>query len=139
MLSIMTSYSWKWHRAHGKAFVMLLKDGKKIGSVRDMYMFSQCDCGPYYNCYGGMTESEVPYERVAAYIGGKKIGMFQNVIDAKMAVEHDLGITTRKPKTPEPERIAKPHTPAKEVAAKKTSALWCKKWAARKQNKTKQK
>ena len=103
----MTSYSWKWQRAHGKAFVVLLKDGKKIGSCRDLYMFPQCDCGPDYNCYGGMAESDVPAERVVAYIGGKKIGMFSSVIDAKMAIEHDLGITTRKPKTQEPERITK--------------------------------
>jgi hypothetical protein len=132
------SYSWKWHRAHGKAFIQLLKDGKKIASVRDMYMFPQCDCGPEYNCFWGMSESEVPYERVAAYIGGKKIGMFQDVLDAKFAVETELGITTRKPKKQEPEHSLVSHIPAKTIASQKSHQKLMRKWREKEAQKQKE-
>jgi hypothetical protein len=107
-------FSWKWKRGHGNAYVVLTKDGKKIGSVKNEWMVPQCSCGPDYNCYG-IPESEIPYERVAAYVGGKLIGKFPTVIDAKEAVETALGITTELKKTPQPERIQKKHIPSKNL------------------------
>ena len=83
----MTEYLWKWNRANKKSFLVLYKDGKKIGTVR----LSEGDV---------MDEDGdwVKDTSVKAYAGGKFLGEFPNTVAGKIAVEKELGVSTKKQK-----------------------------------------
>ena len=91
---------WKWKRkAKRSSALILYKDGKKIGCVAlynteaDNPWTDDGEYSPWDNCY-------------VAYKGGERIGAFDTMTEAKIAVETALGVSTKKSKKkPEPERI----------------------------------
>ena len=101
------TYEWKWQRNKGKHFLVLLKDGKKIGTAKQLWgwnMMQICSCWPDYNCYGlNYDELEEKGPNFIAYVGGKQLaGRFDSMTDAKIAVEQALGVSTKKEKRMEP-------------------------------------
>jgi hypothetical protein len=116
-------YEWKWKRAKGKFFLELLRDNKKIGSARETWQPHFCSCGPDYNCYGDTRKQieETYPPRFVSYAGGKLVGRFHTMTDAKIAVELELGVSTKKSKKkPEPQRITTaPHVSAKKIVEQK--------------------
>jgi hypothetical protein len=102
-------YEWKWRRTNSKHFLVLLKDGKKLGSALDLHPPpQQCECGPDYNCLGltlAQWDSEYP-NRFTAYVGGKRLDEYEDMTAAKVAVETALGVTTKKEKKVQvPEKV----------------------------------
>jgi len=91
------TYAWKWKRnAHRKHSLILNKDGKKIGAIR-------CYGGPApWDCY---EEEESWYK---AYSGGKLVGSFPTMTEAKIAVETNLQVSTKKSKKPPQPELIRP-------------------------------
>lgn len=99
-------YDWKWNRANNKSVLVLYKygkdctAGKKIGSIRACYP-THCSCG----C-GELAPGEESYPHFTGYVGGHLVGKFMTLVEAKIAVEKVLDISTKKPKKKkEPERV----------------------------------
>lgn len=87
---------WKWHRRKQKSALVLYKDGKKIGCVslkETLVVHPYTDAGEYN-----------PWmDFYVAYKGGGRIGEFDTMTEAKIAVETALGVSTKKSKKkPEP-------------------------------------
>jgi len=82
-------YKWEWRRGHGKHFIVLLKDDKKIASARELWQVQQCTCFPF-NCYDVPDELRGP--RFAAYVGGQKLGLFKTMPDAKAEIETKMDL-----------------------------------------------
>ncbi len=82
------TYEWKRKTIRGKRVVLLLGDGKKKGSIavrEDLPHLNQ----DYEWC------TDLKYR---GYAGGKPLGEFQTMTDAKIAVEKELCVSTKKQK-----------------------------------------
>jgi hypothetical protein len=84
-----SKYTWTWKRANNKHFLELKEGEKRLAIVKDQWQsFHTCSCGPDHNCYsGGYTyKDKLQQKTIVAYLGGKNIGNFATIPDAKKAI-----------------------------------------------------
>lgn len=91
MRKVKPVYEWVWKRANKKHFLVLLRDGKRVATIKDTMWFPSCSCGPNHNCAFDVTLAEKAEQKpYVAFIGGMYLGNYRSASDAKRRVHRYL-------------------------------------------------